>query len=205
MLDRERLDGISRRQAIGETGTHHARKDRHSNPLLQIEFLDGLLLLRGRHGALFVDTGQTRSRDAQQTNENTQENYSARGGPDHLGHEFTAENRRDQRSEGCAQAQHHGHPQRQTQVTHSQAKGETTDSPEKPKEKSPENNRPWSFVKYRQEIPSHQQRKKPGSNDPTEKTAREPERLPCPLLHSTVRYVKAAGSQTAEPVVQHAY
>src|ERR1700690_1742079 len=102
MLDRKRLDGISSRQTISEAGAHYARKDRHANALFQIEFLDGLFLLLGRHGTLFVDTGQTRSSNAQQANKNTQENDSPRSRPHHLGHEFAAENRWDQRSEGGA-------------------------------------------------------------------------------------------------------
>ena len=204
MLDGERLDGISRGQTVGEAGAHHAREDRHADALLQIEFLDRFLLLFRRHGPLFVDARQPRRRNAQQANKNAQQNDSPGRRPHDLGHEFTAENGRDQRPEGGAEAQHDRHPQRQSEIAHGQAKGEAADPPQQTEEECPENDRARSFVEHRQQVPGHEQGKEPGSDDPAEEAAGQPECFPGPSLYSTIGHIKAAGGQTAQPVIQHA-
>jgi hypothetical protein len=125
-------------------------------------------MMFGRDGPLLVDARQPCGRDAQQANEYARQNDPSGRCPHNLGHEFTPENGRDQCTEGGAQAQHHSHPQRQSQVAHGQAEGKSANAPEQREEKRPEKNCAGCFVKDRQQVLGHEQSKEPGGNDPAE-------------------------------------
>ena len=71
-LLREEFDRVAGGQAIGETSAHDAREQSDQKAFFQIEFLDGRLLLRNRHGTLFVDARQTRDGNADETNGNAE-------------------------------------------------------------------------------------------------------------------------------------
>ena len=70
-------------------------------------------------------------------------------GAQHLRDELAVEDRRHQRAEGGAVAQHHGHAQRHAQIAHGQSEGESAESPQHAEEIDPEQRAAGRFVQRR--------------------------------------------------------
>src|SRR5258706_9557385 len=87
-----------------------------------------------------MNTGHACRGNPKQANKNTQQNHSPGGGRDHLSHEFTTEDGRNECSKCGTQSQHHCNPERQSQISNGESERKAADSPQKPEEESPEQN-----------------------------------------------------------------
>src|SRR5882762_10046275 len=104
MLERERLDAPAGGQSVSEAGTHDAGQGCDAQPFLQIEFLDGGLLLLRRHGTFFGDSRKSGCRYANEANEDAEQDYLSGLRTENLSHEHPTENRGHESTKGGAQA-----------------------------------------------------------------------------------------------------
>ena len=191
-------------QTVGEAGAHHARKRRHQDALLEVEFLDDRLLLFVGHFPFFGHAGACR-RIAMPARQTATPSRITRpeAVPSTLRHEHAVEDGRHQRAESRAVSQHHRHPQRHPQVPHGQAEGQAAEPPQHAPEIAPEQRRGVRFAQHAGQIVGHQQTEHPRGDDPTEDAAHQPIGLPRPSLDAAERHIETAGCQAAQPVEHH--
>jgi len=201
---RDLFNGIAGGEAIGEAGAHDTGKSGDEETFFQAELFDGGALLFVREFALLGEAGSAGDDDAHQADGDADENREAGARAQDFREKLAAKNGRHERAERGGVAERDGHAERHPEVAHGEAKRETAESPEDAEDVSPENTLARRFLEDLKKVGGHEESEHPGSDDPTEKSADEPVSFPGPTFDGAKGNVKAARSQAAEPVEDHA-